>query len=139
MQLPDQFVTLENLMNGGATELFGDELGKIIRDVADPNKKATAERTITLKFKLQPDEKRQKCAVALEASSKLAPAMPAESTLFVGTCDGVPVAYEDDPRQVRMKFDQPAESEQEPPPPSPTRRGGEAEGDPRIERRENDR
>jgi hypothetical protein len=47
--MPEQFVSLETLGQGAAIELFSEELRKVLENVLDPNTKATATRSVTLK------------------------------------------------------------------------------------------
>jgi hypothetical protein len=107
----DEFVTLENLLEGGLSEMFDHELKRVNDNIRDPNTPATAERSVTLTIKLKPDERREQCATKVTCAAKLANAEPVETTIFIGTLDGEPVAYEHNPRQMRMKFDrEPAET-----------------------------
>ena len=104
--MPDSFVTLDNLLHGGAGEMFGDELAKLVENILDPNTKATATRTVTLTVTVKPDKTRRKGVATVEASSKLAKGEGHETVLYFGTIEGAPVVYEENFRQVAMKFDQ---------------------------------
>lgn len=103
MQIEEQ-VTLENLGHGAAAELFQNELGVVIRNIMDPNTKPDAVRTITLKMKIKPSEKRTMCAVDISCESKVAPTRPHETTMYVGLDRGAAVATEYDPEQMRLSF-----------------------------------
>lgn len=103
MQVEEQ-VTLENLGHGAAAELFQAELGNVIRNIMDPNTKPDAVRTITMRMKIRPSEKRTMCSVALSCESKIAPTRPHETTMYVGLDRGAAVATEYDPEQMRLSF-----------------------------------
>ena len=101
-----EYVTLENLGHGAAIELFQAELERLIENVSDPNTKADAVRSITLRVKVKPNKKaRNLCAVEVHCDSKLAAAQPFETTMFVGMEHGVAVASEHDPRQGELFVD----------------------------------
>lgn len=113
MQINDQ-VTLENLGHGAAAELFQVELGNVIKNIMDPNTKADAVRSITLKMKIKPSEKRTMCAVEISCDSKIAPSRPYESTMYVGLERGAAVATMYDPEQMRLSFDGPPDDVEKP-------------------------
>lgn len=101
-------VNLETLGHGAATELFEAELNAVIANILDPNTKADAVRTITLKLKVKPDKKaRTMCSAEISCESKLAASMPFETTMFVGMEHGEAVATEYNPSQGRL-FEEPA-------------------------------
>jgi hypothetical protein len=106
MQVNEQ-VTLDNLGHGAAAELFQNELGVVIRNIMDPNTKADAARSITLKMKIKPSEKRTVCAVEISCESRVAPTRPHESTMFVGLDGGAAVATEYDPQQLSIPYPEP--------------------------------
>ena len=49
MHTNEEKLTLSNLGNGAAVELFGIELRRVLKDVMDPNTDPKAVREITLK------------------------------------------------------------------------------------------
>ena len=53
-----ELVSLNNLGEGAAAELFDLELHRVLDNIQDVNTKATTKRVITLKVTLQPDEHR---------------------------------------------------------------------------------
>jgi hypothetical protein len=99
----EKFVTLDNLADGGAKELFEDELEKMLRNIADPNTEASFIREINLKVKVKPDEERQIGDVLVQATSRLAPARGVKTVFFMGRHSGKLVAVESNPKQ--MTFD----------------------------------
>lgn len=69
-------VTLVNLNNGAAVELFDLELRRVIENIEDENVKPDAVREITLKVTIKPNEDRDLAAVAISCKSKLAATKP---------------------------------------------------------------
>lgn len=99
----EQFVSLATLANGSAVDLFDTEMKKVLTNILDPNTKADAVRSVTLKVDFKPSETRGVSEIAISAVSKLAPPKSAKSTLYIGTKKGEAVAVERDPNQ--MSFD----------------------------------
>ena len=101
-----EMVTLENIGGGAASEMFADSLAKVIENIVNPNTKAEAVRTITLKMKIKPaKEQRSLCTVELSCDEKLAAVLPFETAMFVGMEHGVVAATEYAPQQQTL-FDQ---------------------------------
>ena len=48
--------SLIDMANGAIKERLDYEMGRVIQNISDPNTKATAKRTITVKITLEPDE-----------------------------------------------------------------------------------
>ena len=61
--------SLKDMANGAIKERLDYEMGRVIQNISDPNTKATAKRTITVKITLEPDEERQHVEVSATASS----------------------------------------------------------------------
>lgn len=95
-------VTLDNIGGGVAPAHFERELGRILKNIHDPNTDAKEERTLTLTFKFTPASDRESISVKVGASSKLAKHKPSEATVFLGQRgqDLVAVAY--NPRQMDL-------------------------------------
>jgi len=72
MYTSDDKLSLQNLGNGAATELFEKELDRVLKDIMDPNTEATAAREINLKVVFKPDEERDLGATGIKVTSKLA-------------------------------------------------------------------
>ena len=104
-------VTLENLGNGAAAEMFQAELNNVIFNIMDPNTKPDALRSVTLKMKVKPSKERTMCSVEIACESRLAPSLPFESTLFVGIEHGEATATEYNPNQQRIPFPEPIREE----------------------------
>lgn len=110
-------LTLLNIGNGAAVELFQQELGKALENILDPNTEPEATRTIMLKVKVTPtSEERNQIAVTVEADSKLAPFRGAGSLAYVGRRRGEIVAVTHDPKQMQMQWDTQAKRESLPHP-----------------------
>jgi hypothetical protein len=98
-------VTLTNLADGAALELFQSELDKALRNIADPNTDATASRKVTLEITFAPDENREMGEVRVKASSKLAGLKGAKTKVYFGRHQGQLVATEWNPKQAGL-FDE---------------------------------
>ena len=99
----ERFISLETLGQGAAVELFSEELQKVLDNVLDPNTKATAVRSVTLKFIVKPDEDRTFASTALECTAKLAPTRPVGVPIYIGKHAGLAVATERDTRQLAFE------------------------------------
>ncbi len=95
-------VTLTNLADGAALELFQEALTSVLRNISDPNTDAAAVREITLKVKIKANEERQVGDVTVSAAAKLASLKGVKTLVYIGKSAGEYVAVEQ-PRQ--MKFD----------------------------------
>ena len=102
-------VTLLTLGNGAAVEKFGIELGRVLKNIADPNAVQTATREITLKVTIKPDQQGRIAAVNISTSAKLAPDAPHPTQMFM---DGQGKALTGDPRQTTI-FDNDVETSNE--------------------------
>lgn len=96
--------SLLDMANGAIKERLDYEMGRVIQNIGDPNTKAAAKRTITVKITLEPDEERQHIEVSATASSTLAPMHPVKTALAVGNEEGRVVAVELTP-QIPGQFD----------------------------------
>jgi len=103
-----QVVTLENLADGAAAELFQSELDKVLRNIQDPNTDATAVRKVTLEVTFSPDEEREMGDVRVKATSRLAGLKGAETRVFFGRHAGQLVATEWNPKQAGLFDEAPA-------------------------------
>lgn len=60
------------------------ELIKIIRDIADPNKVATKERTLNITVRFKPNKQRNAASVKYVVTSKVATHAETESDIYLG-------------------------------------------------------
>ena len=65
--------SLSELMDGGVEERFNQELDKVWQNVYDPNTDSKRARTLTLKVKIVPNERRDSCDFRVNVTSSLAP------------------------------------------------------------------
>ena len=94
-----QTVSLPTIGNGAASELFEDELARVLENILDVNTEPDAVRSITLTVKIRPTKDRDMGAVSIEAKSKLAPFFAADTTWFMGRHKGKAVAVDRNPAQ----------------------------------------
>lgn len=66
-------LNLSQMSGGAIQEKLDGELEKIFDNIHDPNTKATAKRTLTIKLDLTPDDSRQVVSVDSNFTTKLAP------------------------------------------------------------------
>lgn len=77
-------INILKLAQGSVQEKLDREFEKVFENIQDPNVKATAKRTITLKIDLVPDDVRQVVKTNVTATSKLAPTDPVTTTILTG-------------------------------------------------------
>lgn len=77
-------INILKLAQGAVQEKLDREFEKVFENIQDPNVKATAKRTITLKIDLVPDDVRQVVKTNVSATSKLAPTDPVATTILTG-------------------------------------------------------
>jgi hypothetical protein len=103
-------LTLNNLAEGAAEELFQHELSRVLENILDPNTEPEAKRQITLKVTFAPKEgkdgERETSDVSLEVSSKLAAIRGVGSGLYLGRRSGKAVAVEATAKQVKMEWEE---------------------------------
>lgn len=95
-------VTLDTIGGGALSELFAEELARILANIADPNTDPAAKRSMTIVVRFKPNRDRDVADVALTCSSKLAGIMTVSTQLFMGRQDGKLIAVESDPRQSNL-------------------------------------
>lgn len=89
-------INLSSLQNGVVLDMFNEEFGKVMRNIADNNVKADAMREITIKVSIKPDKTRQTATTKVNVSSKLAPVKSTDGMMFIGFDENnEPAAYED--------------------------------------------
>lgn len=100
--LDDGSVSLDTIKGGAIIERFNDELKQVIANCLDPNT-SDGVRQITLTVKIKPDAGRSLCGVIAAISSKVLPASPLATSMFIGMDPKLgPVAYENDPKQLGL-------------------------------------
>ena len=71
MYTSEELVSLNNLGNGAAVEMFDNELEKVLNNLQDINKDGKAERSITLTVKFKPTDTQGIVSTQIECKSKL--------------------------------------------------------------------
>jgi hypothetical protein len=100
-------MNLATLGGGAAIEKFQDELARVVANILDPNTETNAKREIVLRVVFRPVKDRSRpvveAAVAVYASSKLAPPVAFATRAFVGVHQGVAIVCEDNPAQLTLE------------------------------------
>jgi len=113
LNISEKKLSLANLGGGAAIERFDDELQRVLDNIADPNTIETAPREVTLKVKIKPKE-RSYAKLDIVCSSKLATAEPYSTNAYIGAdIKGRAEAYEHNPEQMRLQFEQRQQEQQE--------------------------
>jgi hypothetical protein len=66
-------LSLLTIADGSAPEIFGEELQKVLDNIADPNTTAKQKRQLILKVTIEPDADREALLTTVECAAKLAP------------------------------------------------------------------
>ena len=86
---------LSDLMDGSVEERFNAELDKVWQNVYDPNTDPKKARTLTLKVKIVPNERRDSCDFRVNVTSSLAPYADLTQTVMLAVgADGTIKATE---------------------------------------------
>ncbi len=97
-------VTLDTLANGALFNQFERELQRVLENIQDPNTKAEAKRSITIKVEFKPNELRENANVTCSVTSSVAGPRSQVDVIHMGRKDGQLVGVRFDPRQ-RDVFD----------------------------------
>jgi hypothetical protein len=92
-------VSLSNIANGSAVQIFDHNMRKVLENIKDPNTSAKAARSITLKVEFKPYPDRNGSEVSISVSSRMAPVSSVNSTVFLGATENGLQAYSNDTRQ----------------------------------------
>jgi hypothetical protein len=93
-----RLVTLSNLADGAADELWRAALARVLENIEDPNTYHKAKRRITLTFDFVADEERRVGDVTINSVVRLASVKPLTANVYFGRHQGHLVAVEA-PRQ----------------------------------------
>lgn len=98
--LPD----IAKIASGAMNELFQSALGECVMNIVDVNRKATAERRVTIELTLKPvGEDRDIVRYGVDVKTKLAPRKTYNSQMFVDVVGGKPHAVDNkNPRQTDL-------------------------------------
>lgn len=97
-------LTLANLNNGAASDLFEYALKKALANILDENTPIKAKRKIKLEVTLTPLGQRDNIATSVSVSSDLADIKPHQHYVILSNRDGEVAAYTTDPRQQDLEF-----------------------------------
>lgn len=97
-------VELATINNGAASELFQEELKKVLGNINDISVDAEAMREIKLVFKIKPSGDRTSSTVTIEASSKLAAVAKHSGSMFLSTKLNKIEAFVTNPHQQHLDF-----------------------------------
>jgi hypothetical protein len=95
-------VSLSTLGKGAAAELFAEELGKVLENIADVNTEAKKPREVRLVVTIVPRETRDFAAVKVACTSKLAPLKQYETSMHMGIEGGKVRAFEEEIKQGKL-------------------------------------
>ena len=95
-------VTLANIADKAANELFAHELKKVMENIDDPNTEAIGARKLVLTFTFDPDHDRHEIRTTVEVKSKLMGVKGCTRTTFLGKRNGEPTLYGQDTKQINM-------------------------------------
>lgn len=95
-------VTLGNIADKAANELFSHELDKVMRNIDDPNTSAKGKRKLTLSFTFEPDADRHEVKTTVEVKSTLTPVKSYTKTSFLGKANGRPTLFGTDHKQIEI-------------------------------------
>ena len=80
----DEKVSLVNLRDGAAIEMFDYELQRILDNVVDPNTNPETKREVVLKVSVKPDENREIGSVEITCIPKLAGQKSVMAKIIIG-------------------------------------------------------
>jgi hypothetical protein len=82
-------VTLDNLNQGAAKELFDAAWQRLLDNIGDANTSPSKPRSVTLKITVKPDEQREGATTEVAVTTSLAPHKPHTSSILLdGTMGG---------------------------------------------------
>lgn len=97
-------VTLSNIGNGAAAELFNHELTRVLENISDPNTDADQTRKITLEFVIKPSPDRNMGSIAIKCSAKTAGVKPAAGSMYIVQKGNKTEGYRSDTKQIGMEL-----------------------------------
>ena len=78
------YFNISKMAHGALIEQFDAEFEKVLENISDPNTSNKAARTIQITFKIKPNKKRNSASIDFQTKSKLAPADPLTTEIFIG-------------------------------------------------------
>lgn len=80
----DEKISLTNLRDGAAIEMFDFELQRILDNIVDPNTNPKTKREVVLKVSITPDENREIGDIEITCTPKLAGQKSAMAKIIIG-------------------------------------------------------
>lgn len=97
--------SLDQMMDGGFRERFSDALAKVWENVFDPNTDAGLTRTITVKVKIKPSDRRDAATFKIDVITSLAPPVALSQTVMLSQNDNGTVTATEMTYQVPGQID----------------------------------
>lgn len=99
-------LSLINLNNGVAVEVFDRDLAQVMENIRDINTDAETTRKITLTVTFKPNPDRTGATAIVESQVKLVGVKANRGSIFILQDKGKPIAYPKDPRQDSLFLEQ---------------------------------
>jgi len=87
MHTKDDVITLANIGDGAAMEMFDVELRKVLKNIMDPNTDPKATRQIVMQIGFKADEDRDMAVISISVASKLSGARSYMTKVVFGRDD----------------------------------------------------
>jgi hypothetical protein len=97
-------LTLANIGGGGLAEDVTRELRRICENIADPNCKTDAKRSLKIDLKIKPDAKGQTATVTYEVKTSMPGPQPGSTTAWIAMHDNKLGLFQMDLRQNELPF-----------------------------------
>ncbi len=92
-------LSMANLREGAAEELFADALALVLKNMQDPNTDWKKPRQIRMTFTFAQDEARKMAAVDVDCTTKMPSVKPVSTVIYVGQDKGKLAAVEAPPQR----------------------------------------
>lgn len=103
MEFNNSNITVGEIDRGLLVDQINEELNKIVRDIADPNKEATKKRVIDVKISFTPSKSRREAEVSYLVTHRPSTHVERKSTVYLGHAeDGTPIAKPYIPNQIEL-------------------------------------
>jgi hypothetical protein len=96
---------IENLDGGRFLALSDEAAQKVLNDICDLNKPHNCKREVTMTLSFLPSKNEKKWVLVYKITTKLAPEAQEETTLYIGTKDGIAISSPHDLRQMRLPME----------------------------------
>lgn len=102
--LKPERLELGSIAGGGVSEVFAHEMRRVLENIADPNTKATAKRSITVKIALKPNDARSLTEIEYDVKTSLPGVETKKSSAYIAMDKGELNLYPFDTRQNPLPF-----------------------------------